>query len=54
MVQDDRIKPPKGRPIVSLKDAAAYILKLPRSKQQSPNDRRPAKRSSWRRKIAGR
>ena len=33
---DDPIKPPKGRPIVTLKDAAAYILKFPKSKQQSP------------------
>jgi hypothetical protein len=33
---DDPIKPPKGRPIVTLKDAAAYILKLPKSAQQSP------------------
>jgi hypothetical protein len=30
------IKPPKGRPIVTLKDAAAYILKLSKSAQQSP------------------
>jgi hypothetical protein len=29
-------QPPKGRPIVTLKDAAAYILKLPKSAQQSP------------------
>jgi hypothetical protein len=33
---DDPIKPPKGRPIVTLKDAAAFILKLPKSAQQSP------------------
>jgi hypothetical protein len=33
---DDPIKPPKGKTIVTLKDAAAYILKLPKSKQQSP------------------
>jgi hypothetical protein len=33
---DDPIKPPKGRPLVTLKDAAAYILKLPKSAQQSP------------------
>jgi hypothetical protein len=30
------IKPPNGRPIVTLNDAAAYILKLPKSAQQSP------------------
>jgi hypothetical protein len=33
---DDPIRPPKGKTIVTLKDAAAYILKLPKSKQQSP------------------
>jgi hypothetical protein len=33
---DDPIKPPRGRPIVTLKDAAAYILKLPKSAQHSP------------------
>ena len=33
---DYPIKPPKGRPIVTLKDAAAYIMKLPQSAQQSP------------------
>src|SRR5664279_4377422 len=33
---DDPIKLPKGRTIVTLKDAAAYILKLPKSAQQSP------------------
>lgn len=33
---DDPIKPPKGRPIVTLKDAAAYIMKLPQAQQQSP------------------
>jgi hypothetical protein len=33
---NDPIKPPKGRPIVTLKDAAAYILKLSKSAQQSP------------------
>jgi hypothetical protein len=33
---DDPIKPPKGRPIVTLKHVAAYILRLPKSAQQSP------------------
>jgi hypothetical protein len=33
---DDPIQPPKGKAIVTLKDAAAYILKLPKAKQRSP------------------
>jgi hypothetical protein len=33
---DDPIQPPKGKPLVTLKDAATYIMKLPESKQQSP------------------
>lgn len=33
---DDPIKPPKGKALVTLKDAAAYIMALPKSKQQSP------------------
>src|SRR5450755_337330 len=33
---DDPIQPPKGKPLLTLKDAAAYILKLPKSAQQSP------------------
>jgi len=33
---DDPIQPPKGKALVTLKDAAAYILALPKSKQQSP------------------
>jgi hypothetical protein len=33
---DDPIIPPKGNAIVTLKDAAAYIVKLSKSKQQSP------------------
>ena len=33
---DKPIQPPKGNAIATLKDAAAYILKLPKSKQQSP------------------
>jgi hypothetical protein len=33
---DDPIQPPKGKPLVTLKDAAAYIMALPKSKQQSP------------------
>jgi hypothetical protein len=32
---DDPIQPPKGKKLVTLKDAAAYILALPKSKQQS-------------------
>jgi hypothetical protein len=28
---DDPIQPPKGKPLVTLKDAAAYIMKLPKS-----------------------
>lgn len=32
---DDPIKPPKGKSIVTLKDAAAYIMKLPAAEQQS-------------------
>jgi hypothetical protein len=33
---DDPIQPPKGKKLVTLKDAAAYILALPKSKQRSP------------------
>jgi hypothetical protein len=33
---DDPIQLPKGKKLVTLKDAAAYILALPKSKQQSP------------------
>jgi hypothetical protein len=33
---DEPIQPPKGKKLVTLKDAAAYILALPKSKQQSP------------------
>ena len=33
---DDPIKPPKGKPIVTLKDAAAYIMRLPQDAQISP------------------
>ena len=32
---DDPVVPPKGKPLI-LKDAAAYILKLPKSEQHSP------------------
>jgi hypothetical protein len=31
---DDPIQPPKGKPLVTLKDAAAYIMALPKSKQK--------------------
>jgi hypothetical protein len=27
---DDPIQPPKGKPLITLKDAAAYIMKLPK------------------------
>jgi len=33
---DEPIQPPKGKKLLTLKDAAAYILALPKSKQQSP------------------
>ena len=33
---DEPINPPKGKAIITLKDAAAYILKLPKAQQQSP------------------
>jgi hypothetical protein len=33
---DEPISPPKGKPLVTLKDAAAYIMALPKSKQHAP------------------
>jgi hypothetical protein len=33
---DEPIQPPKGKALVTLKDAAAYILALPKSEQQRP------------------
>ncbi len=33
---DEPIPPPRGKKLVTLKDAAAYILALPKSKQESP------------------
>jgi hypothetical protein len=33
---DEPIQPPKGKALVTLKDAAASILALPKSEQQSP------------------
>src|SRR3982074_3251875 len=30
---DEPIKPPKGKPLVTLKDAADYIMKLPKAEQ---------------------
>jgi hypothetical protein len=33
---DKPIQLPQGKKLVTLKDAAAYILKLPKSEQQSP------------------
>jgi hypothetical protein len=41
---DDPIQSPKGKKLVTLKDAAAYILALPKSKQQSPEWQRLVKR----------
>ena len=32
----DPIRPPKGKPIVTLNDAAAHIMKLPAAEKQSP------------------
>jgi|SRR5450755_3140781 hypothetical protein len=42
---DDPIQPPKGKKLLTLKDAAAYITALPKSKQQSPGGRRRLKRA---------
>jgi hypothetical protein len=47
---DDPIPLPRDRQLVTLKDAAAYIMKLPNGEQ---HPRRP-KRLSWPQKIAGR
>jgi hypothetical protein len=33
---DKSIQPPKGKKLVTLKDAAAYIIALPKSEQQAP------------------
>ena len=33
---DRPIQPPKGKKLVTLKDAAAYIMALPKSEQQAP------------------
>ena len=33
---DDPIQPPKGKALTTLKDAATYIMALPKAKQQSP------------------
>jgi hypothetical protein len=38
------IQPPKGKKLVTLKVAAAYILALPKSKQQSPEWQAAGKR----------
>ena len=62
---DEPIHPPKGKKLVTLKDAAAYILALPKSKQLSPEwqaageavimaaeDRDPSREKHWgRRKL---
>jgi hypothetical protein len=32
---DDPIQPPKGKPLVTLKDAAAYIIALPKREAQA-------------------
>ena len=42
---DDPIQPPKGKKLLTLKDAAAYITALPKTKQQSPGGRRRLKRA---------
>jgi hypothetical protein len=41
---DDAIQLPKGKKLVTLKDAAAYILALPKSNSKAPNGRRLVKR----------
>jgi len=33
---DEPIQPPKGKKLVTLRDGAAYIMALPKSKHQSP------------------
>ena len=33
---DEPIQPPKGKALTTLKDAAVYIMKLPKAKQNSP------------------
>jgi len=33
---DKPIQPPKGKALATLKDAAAYIMALPKSEQQGP------------------
>jgi hypothetical protein len=33
---DEPIQPPKGKKLVTLKDAAAYIMALPKSRQRDP------------------
>ena len=48
---DEPIQPPKGKALVTLKDAAEYILALPKSKQESPEWQHPRKRLSWLLKI---
>jgi len=50
---DKPIQPPKGKKLVTLKDAAAYIMALPKAKQQSSEWQAAGERLSWRRKIAG-
>ncbi len=34
---EDPIPMPKGKPLVTLKDAAAYVRKLPAAEQESPD-----------------
>jgi len=41
---DDPIQPPKGKALVTQKDTAAYILALPKTKQQSPEWRAAGER----------
>ena len=33
---DEPIQPPKGKALVTLKDAATFIMKLPKAQQNSP------------------
>jgi hypothetical protein len=42
----------RGRVLVTLQDAADYIMKLPKADGIYRNGRPPAKLSSWRRKAA--
>jgi hypothetical protein len=41
---DDPIRPPKGKTLVTLKDAAAYIMALPKSNGRPRSGKRRPKR----------